>query len=117
MGSRQRDCSLELACRKPVGDGKPPPIPASFFLAKIPASLARHSRIPAAVCANWWVRRRVTTALRTGSDAADRALLVLYRRTCARNSGGLGSATATAAEAILGHGADQRPLCGAERTK
>jgi len=47
-----------------------PVIPASLFVTKISASLARHSRIPAAVCAKRWVRHRVTTALRTGSDAA-----------------------------------------------
>src|SRR6056297_2725446 len=47
-----------------------PVIPASLFVTKISASLARHSRIPAAIRANRWVRRRVTTALRTGSDAA-----------------------------------------------
>jgi len=57
--------------RKLVRDGKSPLIRAPLFVAKISASLARHSRIPAAVCANRWVRRRVTTALRTGSDAAD----------------------------------------------
>jgi len=50
--------------RKLVRDGKSPFIRAPLFAAKISASLARHSRIPAAIRANPRVRRRVTTALR-----------------------------------------------------
>src|SRR6056297_2057922 len=62
-----------------------PVIPASLFVTKISASLARHSRIPAAIRANRWVRRRVTTALRTGSDAAYVTLLAPVRHGCRWN--------------------------------
>jgi|SRR6056297_2478423 len=73
--------------RKLVRDGKSPIIFAPFFAANIPASLAGHSRIPAAVRADRWVRRRVTTALRTGSDAASPTLLAPCRLVLQRNSG------------------------------
>jgi len=106
--------ALDPHSQELVRDEKSSAIRAPLFVAKISASLARHSWIPAAIRANPRVRRRVTTALRTGSDAADRPLLVLHRRTYARNSGGLGSLAASAADATLGHAANQQPHCGAD---
>src|SRR6056297_2574626 len=78
VGTPLPSSTLQRAANAPI-------IFISFFSTKISASLAGHSRIPAAVCAKRWVRRRVTTALRTGSDAAYVTLLAPVRHGCRWN--------------------------------
>jgi len=80
VGTPLPSSTLQRAANAPI-------IFISFFSTKISASLAGHSRIPAAVRADRWVRRRVTTALRTGSDAASPTLLAPCRLVLQRNSG------------------------------
>jgi len=110
VGTPLPSSTLQRAANAPI-------IFVSFFATKISASLAGHSRIPAAVCAKWWVRRRVTTALR----------LVVTRLTLRSShlcgmlvdgiAVGLSGVVACVGGPNLVHAAGQQPLCRVERTE